>query len=306
MRAETAMETAEKVEDLETGLADRRGASRYGLDEQAYLLLVERGFIVPCRILELSLDGCRVYTPEWLSAESMMCVEVNFKVQGLSFRFSGSIQWTDCRHTAGIRFTSLPKRRREELVDALSEIKAKNAAMAAAQDTEEQATAERFAEMRVAEEQAAALKPAAAVKRTGQETPESLSVQSPAQAIVAPSAAQASAQPSKRERRESFREAVDTSAVIDLIRIASRLPGRILDLSLSGCRICTDEPFPVGIYTRVETEFRLDGLPFRLGGVIQGIHDRRTVGIRFLDMSSRKREQVEQLMDEIREKREAE
>jgi c-di-GMP-binding flagellar brake protein YcgR len=107
--------------------------------------------------------------------------------------------------------------------------------------------------------------------------------------------------PSKPDRREASREEVDTSAVIYLVKIASRLRGRILDLSLSGCRIRTDERFPVGIYTRVETEFRLDGLPFRLGGVIQAIHDRHMVGIRFLDMSSRKREQVEQLIEEIRE-----
>jgi hypothetical protein len=62
----------------------------------------------------------------------------------------------------------------------------------------------------------------------------------------------------------------------------------------------------VGIYTRVEIEFRLEGLPFRLGGVIQAIHDRerRHVGIRFLDMSTRNREHVEQLMEEIREMRE--
>jgi hypothetical protein len=60
----------------------------------------------------------------------------------------------------------------------------------------------------------------------------------------------------------------------------------------------------VGIYTRVETEFRLEGLPFRLGGVVQAIHDRRTVGIRFLDMSSRKREQVTQLIEDIREMKE--
>jgi hypothetical protein len=73
---------------------------------------------------------------------------------------------------------------------------------------------------------------------------------------------------------------------------------------LGGCRIYTDERFPVGIYTRVETEFRLEGLPFRLGGVIQAIHDRRHVGIRFLDMSSRKREQLEQLVREIEELRE--
>jgi c-di-GMP-binding flagellar brake protein YcgR len=116
---------------------------------------------------------------------------------------------------------------------------------------------------------------------------------SPSQAKIAP-----------RERRVQAREEVDTTAVIFLINIASRLQGRILDLSLGGCRIRADERFPVGIYTRVETEFRLEGLPFRLGGVVQAIHDRRTVGIRFLDMSSRKREQVAQLIEEIRQLRE--
>ena len=109
------------------------------------------------------------------------------------------------------------------------------------------------------------------------------------------------AKPNMRDRREAPREEVNTSAVITLVNIASRLCGRIIDLSLGGCRIRTDERFPVGIYTRVETEFRLEGLPFRLGGVIQAIHDRHTVGIRFLDMSSRKREQLEQLIEEIEE-----
>jgi c-di-GMP-binding flagellar brake protein YcgR len=112
------------------------------------------------------------------------------------------------------------------------------------------------------------------------------------------------AKPDLRDRRETSREAVDTTAMIFLVKIASRLRGRILDLSLTGCHIRTDERFPVGIYTRVETEFRLEGLPFRLGGVIQVIHDRHTVGIRFLDMSSRKREQVKQLMEDIREVKE--
>jgi c-di-GMP-binding flagellar brake protein YcgR len=112
------------------------------------------------------------------------------------------------------------------------------------------------------------------------------------------------ATPTGRDRREASREEVDTTAVIFLVKIASRLRGRILDLSLSGCRIRADERFPVGIYTRVETEFQLEGLPFRLGGVIQAIHDKRTVGIRFLDMSSRKREHVEELIEDIREMRE--
>ncbi|HEV2485559.1 MAG TPA: hypothetical protein VGT08_08500 [Terracidiphilus sp.] len=68
---------------------------------------------------------------------------------------------------------------------------------------------------------------------------------------------------------------------------------------MNGCRIRSDERFLVGIYTRVETEFCLEGLPFRLGGVIQAIHDRHNVGIRFLDMSESKREQLEKLVGEI-------
>jgi hypothetical protein len=76
-----------------------------------------------------------------------------------------------------------------------------------------------------------------------------------------------------------------------------------VDLSLGGCRIRTDSRFLVGIYTRVETEFHIDGLPFRLAGVIQAIHDPRQVGIRFLDMSERKSNQLEQLIDELLEMR---
>ena len=108
-----------------------------------------------------------------------------------------------------------------------------------------------------------------------------------------------------RDRRAQSRHEVDTSAVILLVKIASALRGRIVDLSLGGCRICTDEKFPVGIYTRVETEFRLEGIPFRLGGVIQAIHNRQTVGIRFLDLSDRKRQQVADLIGEIEEMRAA-
>ena len=107
------------------------------------------------------------------------------------------------------------------------------------------------------------------------------------------------------DRRGQARHQVDIFAKILLVKIGSELRGRILDLSLSGCRIRTDERFPVGIYTRVETEFRLEGSPFRLGGVIQAIHGRNTVGIRFLDLSDRKRQQVGELIGEIQQMRAA-
>ena len=103
------------------------------------------------------------------------------------------------------------------------------------------------------------------------------------------------------DRRAQSRRAVDAPASIFLIDVRARLSGRMVDLSLGGCRIRTWERFPVGIYRRVETEFTLDGLPFRLAGVVQTIHDRHTVGIRFLDMSSRKRDQLAQSLRELEE-----
>jgi c-di-GMP-binding flagellar brake protein YcgR len=105
------------------------------------------------------------------------------------------------------------------------------------------------------------------------------------------------------DRRAHSRYGVYASAVVYLVKIGSSIQGRVLDLSLSGCRIRTKGRMTVGIYRQVEVEFRLDGLPFRLGGVLQAIHDRSTVGIRFIDMSNRKRDQLEQLILDIEEKR---
>jgi hypothetical protein len=102
-----------------------------------------------------------------------------------------------------------------------------------------------------------------------------------------------------------MRQMVETRATVFFIDVRAQMTGNIVDLSMSGCRIRTDEQFPVGIYRRVETEFNFDGLPFRLPGVVQALHNKFTVGIRFLDMSSRKREQLTQLMEEIEEMRKA-
>ncbi len=104
---------------------------------------------------------------------------------------------------------------------------------------------------------------------------------------------------SQPERRSHPRFSVDTRAIVYFIDVGAQISGHILDVSMGGCRIRTGDRFPVGIYRRVETEFNVDGLPFRLGGVVQAVHDRFTVGIRFLDLSPRKREQLAQLMEEI-------
>jgi hypothetical protein len=271
------MESEEKAEMVVTGQRNARSIARHDVDAEAEVLLVGRASTHPCRIVDLSLQGCRVRTKERFPVGAAVRVEVSFKVRGLALRFSGVTQWTDGRKLAGIRFAGVAARRMEELVEALGEVEAENAAKAESAE-------------------AAALKPVdgAAAEAQGLGKPQGTS---------GPAAGSAHIKPARSERRVQSREAVDTSAVIHLINIASRLPGQIVDLSLDGCRIRVEQRFPVGIYTRVETEFFLEGLPFRLGGVTQAIHDRerRNVGIRFLDMSERRREQLVQLIAEIRE-----
>jgi c-di-GMP-binding flagellar brake protein YcgR len=261
------MATGQAVEELE-----RWTMPRCAVDEEAMLLVVQYGCWAACRIVELSLDGCRMSAGMRLPAGIPVRVEASFKVRGTSFRFSGVAEWIDGQSFVGVRFVDVPLRRREELAAALCKVEAEDAAR-----SERQTAGKLAAEKRATPEQAGK-------ERAGLE---------PARPPRAKDA--------KPDRRAHFRHKMNTQAVVHLINVGSRLRGRILDLSLGGCRIRTDERFPVGIYTRVETEFRLEGLPFRLGGVIQAIHGRNQAGIRFLDMSERKRAQIEQLIEEIEE-----
>jgi c-di-GMP-binding flagellar brake protein YcgR len=103
------------------------------------------------------------------------------------------------------------------------------------------------------------------------------------------------------ERRKEPRHNVDGSATLHLLDPGARLRGRILDLSWNGCQFRTDDCYPIGIYCRVEIEFHLDGLPFLIAGVTQSIHKRHIVGVRFLNVSERKRRQLDELIAEIKE-----
>jgi c-di-GMP-binding flagellar brake protein YcgR len=105
----------------------------------------------------------------------------------------------------------------------------------------------------------------------------------------------------KIDRRKESRQSVEGTAILHLLDPGIRLRGRILDLSLNGCQFRTEDCFPLGIRSRVEIEFQLDGLPFRLAGVTQSIHKRHKVGVQFLSVSERKRAQLVELIAEIKE-----
>jgi hypothetical protein len=268
------MELKEKAAELAEGRQDRRIAARLDLDEDARILLVKQGITVSCRVVDLSLTGCRMRTQERFVAGAHIRVEVALKVSGFGFRSSGVVQWTDGRYLVGIRFVELSERRRDELAEALREVKEDNAVKAAGQAAEKASPKGIVIPIRQ-QAQSPGLRPPPlqAIATQPRSQPVELKKMEE-QAAEVPAA-----KPANSDRRAQARHAVDTSVVMFLIHIASRMQGRILDLSMGGCRIRTDERFPVGIYTRVEIEFRLEGLPFRLGGVIQAIHDRHHVGI---------------------------
>ncbi len=276
--------------------AEHRDHSRYSVDEDAVLLFAGHGKLQPGRIVDLSQEGCRVRTKERFPVRSSWPVEVSFKVNGVVFRFSGVLQWTDGGNLMGIRFVNINPQRMVVLANLISAMEAGAAARSETLNrliVERGATepTEHIGEFQM-DDQSPIERSAGAAGQQQEPVPADALAASGSEPRVDSAAG-------RRDRRAGARHEVDNSASILLVNVGSTLRGRILDLSLSGCRIRTHERFPVGIYTRVEAEFRLEGLPFRLGGVIQAIHDRHTVGIRFLDLSERKRQQVQDLIGEI-------
>ncbi|MGA2851692.1 MAG: PilZ domain-containing protein [Terracidiphilus sp.] len=315
------MEAQQSPEGQAGQVPERRAHPRYSVDESATLLLLSHGSCIAGRMIELSEGGCRLSTPGHFSAGIKTRVEIAFRIHGIAFRFGGVVEWTLDRHLIGVRFVEVPSRNRVELCDVLLEMQADMAATAAKESVKpfraQPLNESRFREAEKHGQAQAAFqikpRPSAVLAEPGSSLPNAVGPQmnprretlpevQPAPVSQPPQSLPA-ANHAGRDRRAQTRLPVDTSADILLINIGCHVRGRIQDLSVGGCRIHTDERFPVGIYTRVETEFRLQGLPFRLSGVIQALHDqqRQLVGVRFLDMSARKREQVEQLIKEIEE-----
>lgn len=291
---------------------ERRSDLRYSVDEDSIVLFVGHGAPQEAHLVDLSQDGCRLRTTEPIIARSRLPVEVFFTIEGISFRFRSVLQWTDGHHLVGIRFVNSMPQRLVELATVICKMEKTAAARAdlvnlliakhkAEQSTGRQATVWADAPGQVGE-QGRVDEPG----HVGQPGHVGGAGRAPVAGkltklfdFAPPPRADAKERATGRERRGHARHELDTTAMIILPNVESPLHGRILDLSLTGSRIRTDERFPAGLYTRVETDFRPQGLPFRLGGVIQAIHERNIVGIRFLDINEQKREQVSGLIGEI-------
>ena len=300
--------------------AERRTHTRYLVDCPVTVVPLTGAARISGHLVDLSMGGCRLMTDHKVMITIMMRVELQFQLRGIGFRIVGVSQGTRGGKFSAIRFQDITERKRQDLAEVLGEL-AQEQARKAAEAPALEASAPP-AELIPAAEAV----PVAAVPTVAAPVPVAPSVAVPVAAPVAaapvaaapagprlvePVAAAApaavpapSAEPSAIEvknLRAHSRHSVDTSAKLLLVNTGISMASRILDLSVGGCRLRTQDRFNVGIYVRLETEFYLHGLPFRLGGVSQAILDKHTIGIRFLDMSQRKREQLIELIAEIAE-----
>jgi c-di-GMP-binding flagellar brake protein YcgR len=102
-----------------------------------------------------------------------------------------------------------------------------------------------------------------------------------------------------RNRRKDPRHQVDEAASLMLVHQGAAISCRILDISLGGCQVRAEGQFLAGPMVRVEILFTVLGETFRIAGVTQWTRQKQWIGIRFLDVSDRKRAALTELINEV-------
>ena len=322
------------------GTHSNRALPREPVEAEVRLDLLDHGTCASCELLDLSMGGCRLRMLHSQVCGINSRVEVSFRVRGCTFRIGGLSVWADELGRVGIKFQQISSRRAAELAEILKEVSEMNRARAEREAAQAEAALELSSVEDVESAQPDAACDSHTLTGEPEEPrgsrpsilsqpinpsiyrmlyPERSLLQAGDRGVVAtgplghqenPAARPTSAYQEPRlsvwdggERRSHQRFNYGALAIVHLTRGAGKIEGEILNLSHGGCSIKTDGQFPVGIFTPVETEFCAEGHPFRLGGVVQAIHERDTVGIRFLDVSKRKQAQLSWLIDELKNRR---
>jgi hypothetical protein len=104
-----------------------------------------------------------------------------------------------------------------------------------------------------------------------------------------------------REQRRHPRYQCEGLAEVFLPHGGLLVRGRILNLSISGCYIETEQ-LNLERGTQVEVYFATNQLQFRVQGNVAALRRKRGVGIAFLHVSPRRAEQINMLVEELSEK----
>jgi len=118
------MEIQEQFESRAIPVPNRRSSPRFAVDAEARLLLVGHGLSMNCRVVDLSLNGCRMQTGGRIPAGIHVLVEVTLSVNRIPFRLPGVIRRSNGEGEVGIEFAGMSARRREEWAEVVNEVEA--------------------------------------------------------------------------------------------------------------------------------------------------------------------------------------
>lgn len=103
------------------------------------------------------------------------------------------------------------------------------------------------------------------------------------------------------DRRTFLRHPVDCAILLFPVNGGVPISGRVTDLSLGGCQVVTEQRILPEMLTRIEAEFELRGIPFRVVGVVAGSRGPKKFAVRFLDLSPRLFRQLVESIAEVEE-----
>lgn len=106
------------------GGIERRVHSRHELDTTATLVVVEKGVVFRCDLLEVSLGGCRVFSDNPVTIPDQALVEVDFIGRGYPIRVATVVRENRDGHVLGMQFQKMSARLRERLQELIEELRA--------------------------------------------------------------------------------------------------------------------------------------------------------------------------------------
>lgn len=109
---------------------DRRAHPRFAVDEEARMLVVGSGHAADCRVLDLSLEGCRLHCGGRLSPPLQTRVEITFTINGIPFRLGGTVQRNNGSGELGVKFPEMTEHRKAEWAEIVTEVQERAAAHA--------------------------------------------------------------------------------------------------------------------------------------------------------------------------------
>jgi hypothetical protein len=279
-----------------SGGRERRVADRFDLNN-AVGSLVHKGARIPCKMVDISLTGCCVRTPEPFLAGALETVRVVFPIFEMILSIWGVTQWVRGEQLLGIHFRHPNPQSKNQLAALLTCLIDKSAA-----EVVKKAMAEIAANP--GENPILQLEHPPAAPSTVEDEPEL----EPLEILEEYAAPEVQLPPApvrpvlRCEEKVLSMEVGESPATLTLLGDAGALGGDVVDLSLTGCLMRLFHPKALRLKVQAEVSFHMQGLPFRLAGITREMHDKRTVEIQFSQMSRRSRDDLNQVITELIEK----